>query len=117
MSDRRNHPVVTEDMAHSAVEYLISSAEAAADAAGNLERADYHRKRIRAELILKAPHNSMGMREAWAESQEDYAEVCNKLADARRAVEWHRNMRSRAETICEMFRTIQANARALGRAA
>lgn len=102
---------------HDAVEFMRASSGAAAEAKGNLVRADYHRKRTRARLMLEAPHTSQGMREAWAEAHEDYAEICDKLAKCEEQSEWYRNERSKAETVCEMWRTQSATYRSLGKVA
>lgn len=109
--------IVREELVHAAVDYLSTQSNAAAAAKGNLVRADYHRRKIRGKLILSAPHPSQGLREAYADSHDDYAEVCEKLAKCEEAVEWHRNERSKAETICEMWRTQSATLRGLGRVA
>lgn len=109
--------IVSEEMVHTAFDYLNHEGDKAAKAKGALVRADFYRKRIRAKLILEAPHTSHGMREAWAESREEYAEICDKLAECEQEVERHRNARSRAETIIEMFRTESATRRTLGRVA
>ena len=109
--------VVSEELVHDAVDYLVTQSNEAAVAKGNAIRADYHRKRIRAQLILRAPHNTHGMREAWAEAHDDYEEVCKKLATCEEEVERHRNNRSRAEVVCEMWRTQSASLRGLSRVA
>ncbi len=109
--------IVSEEMVHDAFDYLNHQGNQAAQAKGALVRADFYRRRIRARLILEAPHTSHGMREAWAESHEDYADICEKLAECEQEVERHRNARSRAETIIEMFRTESATRRTLGRVA
>jgi predicted nuclease with TOPRIM domain len=109
--------VVSEELVHDAVLYLSTQSDAAAVAKGNQVRAEYHRRKIRATLILAAPHSSQGLREAYADSHEDYEEVCKKLATAEEEVERHRNNRSRAETICEMWRTQSATLRGLSRVA
>ena len=109
--------IVSEELVHDAFDYLNHQGEAAAKAKGALVRADFYRRRTRARLILEAPHTSHGMREAWAEAHADYAEICEKLAECEQEVERHRNARSRAETICEMYRTESATRRTLGRVA
>ena len=109
--------IISEELVHDAVDYLTNNSQAAATAKGHQVRADYARKRIHAKLILSAPHTTHGMRVAWADAHADYEEICNKLAEAEEAVEYHRNMRSRAETICEMWRTEQATLRGLRRVA
>ena len=109
--------IISEELVHDAVNYLVTNSVKAATAKGHQVRADYARKRIHAQLILSAPHSTHGMRVAWADAHDDYAEICRKLAKAEVAVEYHRNMRSRAETICEMWRTEQATLRGLRRVA
>jgi hypothetical protein len=109
--------IISEELVHSAVDYLAYHGDKAAAAKGNQVRAEYARKRIRAQLILAAPHPSLGLREAWAEAHDDYAEVCEKLAVCETEVEKHRNQRSKSETICEMWRTEQATIRGLRRVA
>jgi hypothetical protein len=109
--------IISEEMVHEAVNYLSTQSRKAAIAKGNVVRADFHRKRIRAQLILQAPQPSQGMREAYAEAHDDYAEICEKLAQCEEEYEWHRNERSKAETVCEMWRTQSATLRGLGRVA
>jgi hypothetical protein len=109
--------IIEEEWVHDALEYLRGNAQSAAIAQGNLVRAEYHIKRIKARLILAAPSSltSHGAREAWAEAHTDYADIVEKLALCREEVERHRNERSKAETICEMYRTQQATMRSMGR--
>lgn len=109
--------IVSEEMVHDAFDYLSNDGEKAAKAKGALVRADFYRRHTRAKLILDAPHASQGMREAWAESRPEYKEICEKLAECEEEVERHRNARSRAEAIIEMFRTESATRRTLGRVA
>ena len=109
--------IIQEEWVHDAVEHLRQASQGAAEAQGNLTRAEYKVKQTRARLILEAPHTSMGMREAWADCHPDFEEICNKLAQARQAVEWYRNERSKCETICEMWRTQSATIRTMGMAA
>ena len=109
--------LVQEEWVHESVAYLQEQWNAAAIAKGNLVRAEYHRRKIRAKLILASPHTTQGLRECDADASDEYAEVCEKLAVCEHEVERHRNERSKAETICEMWRTEQATLRTMGRAA
>ena len=109
--------IISEELVHDAVDYLTTNSQTAATAKGCQVRADYARKRIHAQLVLDAPHTTQGMRVAWADAHKDYQEACEKMAAAEEDVEYHRNMRSRAETICEMWRTEQATLRGLRRVA
>jgi len=109
--------IIREEWVHEAVEYLREQSNPAAVAKGNLVRADYHRKKVRARLILESPHSSQGLREAYADSHPDYEEICEKLAKCEEQNEWYRNERSKSETICEMWRTQSATLRGLGKVA
>lgn len=109
--------IIKEEWVHDAVEHLREASNGAAEAQGNLTRAEFWVKKTRARLMLEAPHTTMAMREAYAESHAEYEEMCLKLAQARQAVEWYRNERSKCETLCEMWRTQSATIRTMGRAA
>jgi hypothetical protein len=109
--------IIQEEWVHAAVEYLREQSNAAAVAKGNCIRAEYHRRKIRARLILESPHPSQGLREAYADSHADYEEITEKLAKCEELAEWHRNERNKAETICEMWRTQSATLRGLGKVA
>lgn len=109
--------IISEELVHTAVDYLTTMSQAAAEAKGNLVRAEYHRKRIRARLILASEQKSQGLREADAEAHDDYAEICEKLAMCEQAYEWHRNERNKCEVVTEMWRTEQASLRGLRRVA
>jgi hypothetical protein len=109
--------VINEEMVHGAVDYIAYQGHTAAAAKGNQVRAEYHRRRVRAQIILSAPHSSQGMREAYADAHDDYAKACENLAVCEEEVERHRNQRSKAETICEMWRTEQATIRGLRKVA
>lgn len=109
--------IVSEELVHDAFDYLNYQGDAAAKAKGALVRAEFYRKRIRAKLILASTYPSQGMREADAEAHDDYKEICEKLAECEEEVERHRNARSRAEAIIEMYRTESATRRTLGRVA
>ncbi len=109
--------IISEELVHEAVDYIAYHGDKAATAKGMQVRAEYRRKRIRAQLILAAPHNSLGMREAWAEASEAYETACEDLAKCEEAVESHRNQRNKSEVICEMWRTEQATIRGLRKVA
>jgi hypothetical protein len=110
-------PIISEELVHTAVDYLAYHGDKAAKAKGMQVRAEYHRRRVKARLILSAPHTSHGMREAWAEAHDEYRVAWRNLAKADEEVEKHRNQRSKSETICEMWRTEQATIRGLRRVA
>ncbi len=109
--------IISEELVHTAVDYLTTQSQMAAEAKGNLVRADYHRKRIRAQLMLASDQKSQGLREAYAEAHPDYAAIVEKLALCEEAYEWHRGERNKCEVITSMWQTEQATLRGLRRVA
>lgn len=105
-------PLVTDEMVSDALKYLAESDVIAAGAKANRVRAEYKRKRTRARLMLASNQSSSALREAWAETQPEYAEACEDEAEAIEAEETHRNKRNTAEAIIEAWRSEQANKRA-----
>jgi hypothetical protein len=108
-------PLVTDVMVESAFEYLNTQGEAAAQAKADLIIAEHRRKKTRAEIIVRSPERTMGMKEAEAECHPDYWEAGLVEADAAKAVEWHRHNRARAEAIIEAWRTQESTNRSLGK--
>lgn len=103
--------LIKEEWVHSAVDYLMTSSADAASAKGAVVRADYERRRIRAQMILRSDHKSAGLREADAESSREYAEACQRLAEAEESLEYHRNQRNKATLIIEAWRSQEASKR------
>jgi hypothetical protein len=95
-----------------ALQYLSTSTDQTAAARANRVRAEFTRKRTKANLILRSPESSVAMRDAWAESHDDYKEVCDAEVAAIEADEWHRAQRNKCDTIIEAWRTEQASHRA-----
>jgi hypothetical protein len=108
---------IKEQWVHDAFDYLRDESDAAAAARGNLARAEFYRKKRRAELILTSDQRTQDLRIAYAECHPDYEELCLKAAAAEEEVEKHKNSRSRAEAIIDAWRTEQATMRGLGRVA
>ena len=109
--------IIKEEWVHDAVNYLLEASGPAAAAKGMVIRNDYNRRKVRAKLILEAPHSSHGMREAYAEAHADYEAACEALARSEEIYEGHRNERNKCELIIEAWRTQSATVRGLGRVA
>ena len=95
-----------------ALQYLATSTDQTAAARANRVRAEFTRKRTKANLILRSPESSVAMRDAWAEAHGDYKEACDQEVAAIEADEWHRAQRNKCDTIIEAWRSEQANQRA-----
>ena len=104
--------LITDDMIEAALGFLATASESTAASRAMRLRKEFARKRIRASLILSAPHTSAGLREAWAESHVDYERACNEEADALQQDEYNRSERNKADSILEAWRTEQASLRA-----
>jgi hypothetical protein len=103
---------ITDDMMEEALTFLATHSDMGAEARAERFKAEHARKRIRANLILSSNEKTSGMREAWAEQHERYAQAIDDEANAIRNDEYFRAERSRAEAIIEAWRSEQANQRA-----
>lgn len=107
-----SRPLITNEMVELALDYLATNDETAAAARAQRVRAEHERKRVRARLILASNEKTAGLREAWAESHQDYAAACEAEAVAVEEDELHRNRRNKAEAIIEAWRSFEATRRA-----
>ena len=105
-------PLISDQWIEEALQYLATATDQTAAARAQRVRAEFNRKQTRAMLMLKSPESSAAMREAWAESHNDYKEACEQEAQAVEADEWHRSQRNKCDTIIEAWRTEQASHRA-----
>jgi hypothetical protein len=105
-------PLISDQWIEEALQYLATATDQTAAARAQRVRAEFTRKQTRAMLMLKSPESSAAMREAWAESHNDYKEACEQEAQAVEADEWHRSQRNKCDTIIEAWRTEQASHRA-----
>jgi hypothetical protein len=106
--------LISDDKIEAALNFLATSSEEIAAARAQRLRAEFKRKRTRAELIRKANEATAQAREAWAESHPDYAKACEEECVAVEADEFLRDRRNAADTIVETWRTQEANQRAGG---
>ena len=98
-----------------AVEYLSDFADRAAEAFAARTLAEHFRRAKRAELVLKSPLKTQGLREAWAESNDEYLDACRAEARAVKEVEWHRHQMARAKAILDLWRSQNATEREFSR--
>lgn len=105
--------LISDEMVEDALRHLAVSSEEEASARAMRERLDFDRKQIRAANILKAVHmSSAAMREAWAETQDNYIEATSRFCDAVEKDELLRSKRNTCVVIIEAWRTQNANERA-----
>jgi hypothetical protein len=104
--------LIKDEWIEEALGYLATSSEATAEARARRVRAEFNRKRTKANLILRSPESSVAMRDAWAESHSDYSIACEEEVAAINDDEWHRAQRNKCDTIIEAWRTEQASHRA-----
>lgn len=106
-----SNKLVTDAHVQGALEYLALNAEPAAAAKANRFRAEYRRKKVKAEIMLDTD-GPIAIREAQAEVSDAYQEAVESECEAVRIDEHHRNQRNKCETIIEAWRTENANVRA-----
>ena len=110
-------PLVSQSMIQAVFDYLNEQGDASAQAHADLILAEFRRKKCRAALIFNSTEKTMGMREAEAECHPDYEEACVVEAKCAERVAWHRHQKSRADAICDAWRTEQSTNRSLSRVA
>ena len=106
---------ISDEACDKAIEYLCDYGDRAAAAHGNRALAEFYRKAKRSELILKAPHKTQGLREAFADSHPDYLRTCEDEAKAEQELSWHRHQMARAKAITDLWRSVAARERELGK--
>ena len=104
-------------MIQAAFDYLNEQGEAAAQAKADLILAEFRRKKVRAQLILKSERQTMALKEADAESHADYSKACEEEAEAAREMAWHHHQRARTDAIISAWQTQESSRRALARVA
>ena len=106
--------LIGDDKIEAALGFLATASEEIAAARAQRLRAEFARKRTRAELIRKANEATAQAREAWAESHPDYARASEEECRAVEQDEFLRDRRNVCDTIIETWRTQEANQRAGG---
>jgi len=108
----QTNKLIKDEWIEEALNYLATSSEISAAARARKVRAEFNRKQIKANLILRSPESSVAMRDAWAESHKDYALACEEEVQAIENDEFHRCQRNKSDAIIEAYRTEQASLRA-----
>lgn len=104
--------LITEERIEAALHFLATTSEDIAAARAQRLRAEFRRKRVKAELLRKANESNAQLREAWAESHPDYAQACEDECDAVQRDEFLRDRRNGADSVVSAWQTEQATARA-----
>ncbi len=108
-------PLITEEMAQAAFDWLASNSEDVAHARGALIRAEYRAKRIHAKQLLVA-EGSQEIRKATATVSAEYQSACEDHAEAEAKWAAILDQRNKFELLIEAWRTQQSNERGLVRA-
>lgn len=103
--------LVSNDMVSDALQYLAEHIEPAAAAKAERIKAEYARRKVRARIMLETD-GPMAIREATAETSDEYEQACEREAEAARVDELHRLNRMKADAIIESWRTESATVRA-----
>jgi len=104
--------LISDDKIEAALTFLATSSEDIAAARAQRLRAEFRRKRVRADLIRKANEPNAQMREAWAESHPEYEKACEDECLAVERDEFLRDRRNGADSVVSAWQTEQATARA-----
>ena len=104
--------LIGPDKVEAALNFLATASDDIAAARAMRLKAEYTRKRTKAELIRRANESSALMRDAWAETHPEYQRACEAEVEAVRADEYLRDRRNTAEVLIEAWRSEQANQRA-----
>ncbi len=107
--------LIPDSAVEAALFYLSADPAPVAVAKAELVWAEAERKKIRSKLFLASTRKTVAEREAEAECHEDYMVAWRKEADATEKHENERAKQLKANTVCELWRSIQANTRAAER--
>jgi hypothetical protein len=107
--------MISDKRMDAALNFLISSSDELAEAKATLVGLEEGRKSLKAKLMKASDAKTMDLKEADAYDHPDYRELVAGLVQATKASERLRLKREVALTICELWRTAQANVRAAER--
>ena len=108
--------MISESDVERAVEFLRESAEKAAMARANRIYLESWVKVVLAQQMAEWTDESLGAQERIARCSQEYQDALKGLREAVREDEYHRFKRDAAAALIEAWRTLQANARAEGKA-
>jgi hypothetical protein len=105
---------ITDDNVSAALDYLAIDPHPVAEAKYDLMRAENERKRIYAQQFMEASKfvKTVAEREAWALLAPEYVAAQENEALAAKELEKHKSKTNSASTITDMWRSVNANARA-----
>jgi hypothetical protein len=101
---------ITQDKMEAAMTFLAETDSSFATAKTNLERMDILRKRVRQRIFL-TEEGSVALREAKADTHEDVIAADDNYIAALLAYEKLKAQRQRAESVKDVWRTIEASRR------
>lgn len=110
-----NDNLITDDMVSAALDYLALDPHPCALAKAEMVHAENLRKKKYSALFLKAEGKTVAEREAWAETNAEYDFAQSHEVEKIREFEAQKARTVSAQTITEMWRSVQANNRAAER--
>ena len=108
--------MIDEQTVESALDFLRDNAEKIAKARAERIYLDQFRKSKKAILFTQASEDTVAAKEQWALQHPDYLKLLDALSTAVYEDERLRFLTAAAEAKIEVWRTMQANARAEGKA-
>ncbi len=105
--------MITEKHIEKALEFMRDNAQALAQAKANRVHIEQYRKSLKALKFIEAPEGTIADRENYAYSHPEYIELLDGLKAAVEEEERLKWMMAAAEAKVEVWRTQQANARAI----
>lgn len=109
-------PIITDEQAQAAFDWLQENAAAAAAARAQRERMEYKVKQVKARAFLEA-EGTVAEREHKAVAADEYDQVIDQLIGAVNQDEFHRNQRNKCEAIISAWQTCKSTERAFARVA
>lgn len=110
-------PDLTEADVQQAFDYLLASCEPVAEAIADLDDAEEALKAAKASCALRSIERSWDARAAAALLEDDVRSARRRVRELRVIVETHRMKRRSAELLIEVWRSVNANNRALHKVA
>jgi len=107
--------VIDESAVQKALDWLVSNAEPAAKARATRTYIEEYRKSIKADLMAQKASDPLGAQERYAYSHPEYKAHLQTLRTAVEEDEKMRWLLTACEAKIEVYRTMQANARAQGK--
>lgn len=107
--------MIDEDQVQKSLDWLVRNAEPAAKARATRTYLEEYRKSIKADLMAQKSGDALGAQERYAYSHPEYKAHLQTLRTAVEEDEKMRWLLTACEAKIEVYRTMQANARAQGK--